>query len=90
MKHYTVDKHISSFTSIADVVIPYDLLRFGNSDSIVDAISTLLGKTLTLSELGLINESISQYTKSQNLSMLRDPKQYYLDTKNTVYPLLNE
>ena len=90
IKHYTVDKHISSFTSIADVVIPYDLLRFGNIDSIVDAISTLLDKSLTLSELGLINESISQYTKSQNLSMLRDPKQYYLDTKNTVYPLLNE
>jgi hypothetical protein len=87
-RHYVVDEHISSFTSMADVIVPYDVLRFGDSNSLVNAISALLPKALTSSEIDLIHSAINQYTRSQNLLMLRNPKQYYLDTKKYCAPLM--
>lgn len=81
VRHYTVAEHISSFTSMADVIMPYEILRFGDSDALVDTISMLLSKSLTQPEIELIHNSMSQYIKSQNLTMLQNPKQYYLDIK---------
>lgn len=88
VRHYSVAEHISSFTDNADIVMPYDMLRFGDSDSIVKIVSSLLSKSLEQSEIGLIHTSISQYTKSQNLSMLRNPKQYYIDIKKYCTPYM--
>jgi hypothetical protein len=73
---------------MADVIVPYDVLRFGDSNSLVNAISALLPKALTSSEIDLIHSAINQYTRSQNLLMLRNPKQYYLDTKKYCAPLM--
>lgn len=88
VNHYSVAEHISTFTDIADIVMPYDVLRFGNTDSLVDAISTLLSKSLDESDIELVRNSMAKYTSSQNLSMLRNPKQYYIDIKESCKPYI--
>lgn len=81
--YHIVSDHIHTYTSSADVVIPYDTIRFGNNELLIDSIAKLINKPLLETESSLVHDAVKKYTSSQSITMLRNPKQYYLDIKKS-------